>query len=66
MPLDAHDAVAKHARALERMRITFETLDAVLELLKTGEDNVPGSYALAVRLVGRERESIGNAIEALE
>lgn len=58
------EAVAKHARAVERLRILLESIDAVLELMPKPADD-PGAQ-LALRLLERERASLEKAIDALE
>jgi hypothetical protein len=61
---DQFAAVAKHARAIERLRILRETLEGVLALLKTEDDD--RAHRLAVELLEREYDRLSETIDALE
>jgi hypothetical protein len=54
---------AKHARAVERLRVTLETLEAVDSLLSEVEGT---AEKLGLELLARERVRLAEAIEALQ
>lgn len=61
---DPYAIAAKHARAVERLRVTHETLGAAIELMQPQEPGTAGK--LGLDLLTRELGRLGDAIEALQ
>lgn len=60
-------AIAKHARALERLRVLRETLEAAVSLLGESDTYDAGSPGrLGVQLLERERDRLEGTIADLE
>lgn len=66
--MDAHDAVAKHARALERLRHTSESLSDIIDEIAESEAPKEAVARLAVISVKLERlvAKVGLSVVDLE
>ena len=59
------EAIAKHARAMERLSVTAETLESALALIRPSVESSDHAASLGVDLLDRERTRLASAIEDL-